>query len=524
MASRRPWADRAQPRGSAREGHTAVHPQVVAAVGGTPAQFGPARCLRLVASHIARWPLGRQPGRVDRAARRCRPASYKRSQAAAAQQGPEGGDRPLRCGRGHRGAGTALCGADARAGDGRAQRPPPVPAPVRVVTICRALSCKRPPRPVGAALEPPDGSGRNARPPAARHAQPACHGVAAPPAPAAPACMAVSGEGGAAAPTHRQYCHHRTLPSMKLATYKDGSRDGQLVVVSRDLSTAPTSPPASPPAAAGAGRLELPLAAAGGPVRHAQPRQGAPRLRLRPARCAWRRCRAPTSGPTARPTSTTWSWCARRAAPRCRPSFYDDPLMYQGGSDDFLGPCDDAVVRQRRLGHRLRGRGRGGHRRRGRWAPRPTQALDGVRLLMLVNDWSLRNLIPAELAKGFGFLQSKPATAFSPVAVTPDELGDAWQGGRVHLTLDSRLERPRVGLCDAGAGDDLPLRPADRPRGARRASVRAGSIVGSGHGQQQGLAARLQLHRREARASRPSSSGAPKTDFMSSATPSASRC
>jgi fumarylacetoacetate (FAA) hydrolase len=56
-----------------------------------------------------------------------------------------------------------------------------------------------------------------------------------------------------------------------------------------------------------------------------------------------------------------------------------------------------------------------------------------VRLLMLANDWSLRNLIPAELAKGFGFLQSKPATAFSPVAVTPDELGDAWQGGRVHL-------------------------------------------------------------------------------------------
>jgi fumarylacetoacetate (FAA) hydrolase len=73
-------------------------------------------------------------------------------------------------------------------------------------------------------------------------------------------------------------------------------------------------------------------------------------------------------------------------------------------------------------------------------------ALDAVRLLMLANDWSLRNLIPAELAKGFGFLQSKPATAFSPVAVTPDELGEAWQGGRVHLNLQ-RVERPQRSAC-----------------------------------------------------------------------------
>ncbi len=69
-------------------------------------------------------------------------------------------------------------------------------------------------------------------------------------------------------------------------------------------------------------------------------------------------------------------------------------------------------------------------------------ALEGVRLLMLVNDWSLRHLVPAELAKGFGFLQSKPATAFAPVAVTPDELGEAWRGGRVHLTARIGLERP----------------------------------------------------------------------------------
>ena len=111
-------------------------------------------------------------------------------------------------------------------------------------------------------------------------------------------------------------------------------------------------------------------------------------------------------------------------------SFWTDPLMYQGGSDDFLGPCDDIVAAQRRLGHRLRGRGRGDHRRRRRWARRRTRRSTASACVMLANDVSLRNLIPAELAKGFGFFQSKPATAFSPVAVTPDELGDAWRGGR----------------------------------------------------------------------------------------------
>jgi fumarylacetoacetate (FAA) hydrolase len=80
----------------------------------------------------------------------------------------------------------------------------------------------------------------------------------------------------------------------------------------------------------------------------------------------------------------------------------------------------------------------------------PDQALEGIRLVMLANDWSLRHLIPNELAKGFGFFQSKPATAFSPVAVTPDELGEAWHGGRVHLPLHVSWNGKRVGLCDAG--------------------------------------------------------------------------
>ena len=143
--------------------------------------------------------------------------------------------------------------------------------------------------------------------------------------------------------------------------------------------------------------------------------------------------------------------------------------MYQGGSDDFLGPlrrpsspsadwgidfeAEVAVV----TGDVAMGAS-------------AEQALEGVRLVMLANDWSLRNLIPAELAKGFGFLQSKPATAFSPVAVTPDELGDAWQRRPRAPAAAMHLERPRGRPLRRRPRDDLPLRPADRAPRARRAT------------------------------------------------------
>ena len=109
----------------------------------------------------------------------------------------------------------------------------------------------------------------------------------------------------------------------------------------------------------------------------------------------------------------------------------------------------------------------------------PEQALEGVRLVMLANDWSLRHLIPAELGKGFGFLQSKPATAFSPVAVTPDELGDAWAGGRVHLPLQCTWNGRKVGSCDAGAEMTFHFGQLIAHL-ARTRNVRAGSVVGSG--------------------------------------------
>jgi fumarylacetoacetate (FAA) hydrolase len=152
--------------------------------------------------------------------------------------------------------------------------------------------------------------------------------------------------------------------------------------------------------------------------------------------------------------------------------------MYQGGSDDFIGPCDPVVCASEAFGIDFEAEiavitGD---------VPMQTSAddaIEGVRLVMLANDVSLRNLIPNELAKGFGFFQSKPATAFSPVAVTPDELGDAWQGGRVHLTLQSTWNGRKVGMCEAGPEMTFHFGQLIAHICKTR-NVRAGSIVGSG--------------------------------------------
>ena len=149
-----------------------------------------------------------------------------------------------------------------------------------------------------------------------------------------------------------------------------------------------------------------------------------------------------------------------------------------GGSDDFLGPCDPAAFASTDWGIDFEGEVAvvTGDVAMG---ASPEQALEGVRLVMLANDWSLRNLIPAELGKGFGFLQSKPATAFSPVAVTPDELGDTWQGGRVHLPLQCTWNGRKVGACDAGPEMTFHFGQLIAHL-AKTRNVRAGSIVGSG--------------------------------------------
>lgn len=158
-------------------------------------------------------------------------------------------------------------------------------------------------------------------------------------------------------------------------------------------------------------------------------------------------------------------------------SFYDDPLMYQGGSDSFIAPTDDIIAKEA-------------------WGidmeaevvvittdlplgATEEQTAKAIALIGLVNDVSLRNLIPAELAKGFGFLQSKPASAFSPVFVTPDELGDAWSDTKVHLPLNVELNGELFGCPNAGV--DMTFNFARLVSHlAKTREIEAGTIVGSG--------------------------------------------
>jgi fumarylacetoacetate (FAA) hydrolase len=159
-------------------------------------------------------------------------------------------------------------------------------------------------------------------------------------------------------------------------------------------------------------------------------------------------------------------------------SFWTDPLMYQGGSDGFLGPADPIIAADDAWGIDFEGEvavvtGDVPY------GASLDKAAASIRLVMLVNDVSLRNLIPAELAKGFGFFQAKPASAFSPVAVTVDELGGAWREGRLHRKLHVTLNGEKFGSPDAGM-DMIFNFPQLIAHAARTRSLAAGSIVGSG--------------------------------------------
>jgi fumarylacetoacetate (FAA) hydrolase len=159
-------------------------------------------------------------------------------------------------------------------------------------------------------------------------------------------------------------------------------------------------------------------------------------------------------------------------------SFWTDPLMYQGGSDSFLGPRDDIVAADESWGIDFEAEVAV---ITGDVPMGVTAAVAGryVRLLMLVNDVSLRGLIPGELAKGFGFFQSKPSSAFSPVAVTPDELGAAWRDNKLHLPLLSALNGEAFGRPDAGV--DMTFDFARLiAHAAKTRPLAAGSIIGSG--------------------------------------------
>jgi fumarylacetoacetate (FAA) hydrolase len=264
---------------------------------------------------------------------------------------------------------------------------------------------------------------------------------------------------------------------VKLATLRDGTRDGRLVVVSRDLSRAI-------PAGAVAATLQDALD---------DWSRVAPQLELLHARLQDGSAEGVVPFDPAQamaPLPRAYHWVdgsayvnhvelvrkARNA--EMPPSFWTDPLVYQGGSDDLLGAMDDAPFVSEEHGIDLEAE----------VAvitddvPMLTgedAARDHIKLLMLVNDWSLRNLIPAELAKGFGFYQSKPATAFSPCAVTPDELGDAWSDCRVHLPLVSHINGELFG--EPNAGVDMTFDFAQLiAHVTKTRRLGAGTILGSG--------------------------------------------
>ncbi|MEY4340738.1 MAG: hypothetical protein RL541_242 [Pseudomonadota bacterium] len=271
---------------------------------------------------------------------------------------------------------------------------------------------------------------------------------------------------------------------MKLATYKDGSRDGQLVVVSRDLSTAHY-------ATGIANKLQQVLDDWGfiapqlvdlyetlnlGKTRHAFPFDPAMCMAPLPRAYQW-------ADGSAYINHVELVRAARSS--EVPESYYKDPLMYQGGSDDFMGAQDDVVCASEDFGIDFEAE-IAVITSDVAMQSTPDEALEGIRLVMLANDVSLRNLIPNELAKGFGFLQGKPATAFSPVAVSLDELGSAWDNGRVNLTVQSTWNGRKVGMCEAGPEMTFHFGQLIAHICKTR-NVRAGSIVGSGTVSNQGI-------------------------------------
>lgn len=264
---------------------------------------------------------------------------------------------------------------------------------------------------------------------------------------------------------------------MKLATLKTGGRDGTLVVVSRDLTRCQPVPEIARTLQAAlddwdrcAPQLaELSLALNNGHARHAQPFDAAACHSPLPRAYQW-------ADGSAYVNHVELVRKARGA--EMPPEFWSDPLMYQGGSDSFIGPRDAIAVRDTAWGLDLEGEVAviTGDVPMG---ATPGQCAGAIRLLMLVNDVTLRNLIPAELAKGFGFFQSKPATAFSPVAVTPDELGEAWDGARVHRPLEVTVRGEHFGRPECGI-DMVFGFPQLIAHVARTRELEAGSIIGSG--------------------------------------------
>ena len=263
---------------------------------------------------------------------------------------------------------------------------------------------------------------------------------------------------------------------MKLATINDGSRDGQLAVVARDLKTAHLADGIAPTLQAALDDWDFIAPQLVGLAMLLNSGRAPKTFDFDPAACM-------------APLPRAYHWVdgsayvnhvelVRKARGADMPeSFWEDPLMYQGGSDDFLGPTADIMLAHEEWGIDFEAEIAviTGDVPMG---ATPDQAARHIRLLMLCNDVSLRNLIPPELAKGFGFLQSKPASSFS-VAVTPDELGEDWRDGKVHLPLRSTWNGKLVGQPHAGV-DMVFNFPQLIAHLCKSRNARAGTIVGSG--------------------------------------------
>ncbi|MFT7198864.1 MAG: fumarylacetoacetate (FAA) hydrolase [Glaciecola sp.] len=263
---------------------------------------------------------------------------------------------------------------------------------------------------------------------------------------------------------------------MKLATYKNNTRDGKLMLVSRDLTKAIE-----------VADIALTMQQALDKWQTIQPQLQTRYDALNEGSLGAENfdealCESPL------PRAFQWAdgsayvnhvELVRKARGAEIPaSFWTDPLMYQGGSDDFIGPRDDVLLPSDEWGIDFEGEvavitddvpmG-----------VSPANAAQHIKLLMLVNDVSLRGLIPGELAKGFGFFQSKPSSVFSPVAVTPDELDNAWSDNKVHLPLVSHYNSALFGKPQAG--EDMTFDFSQLvAHAAKSRNLGAGAIIGSG--------------------------------------------
>ncbi len=297
---------------------------------------------------------------------------------------------------------------------------------------------------------------------------------------------------------------------MKLASLKEGGRDGALIVVNRDMSKAVT-----------VANIAATMQAALDEWSHAEPALRAVFNELEAGHLHGAFDFDPEQ--LAAPLPRAYHWAdgsayvthvelVRKARGAELPaSFWSDPLMYMGASDAFIGPCDDVLVEDEAWGIDFESE-IGVITDDVPAGITPRQAEKHIKLVTILNDVSLRNLIPAELAKQFGFYQSKPWTAFSPVAVTPDELGDAWRDGKIHLPLHSTLNGRKVGSPNAGMDNTFNL-PRLISHAAKSRPLMAGTVIGSGTvanaGSKDGASCLAEIRSLETIAN-----GKPATEFM----------